>query len=420
MTKPKARRQRGSGSLFRWKNRGPWWMKFYRNGVPILESCKTTDRRAAEKLLAQRLAEIATDSYTPTQVRKTITDEVIDDLLVEYRNNNRRSVGHLEMRWRRHLKPYFGGMTAAQVTSDSVARYVNRRKQEGAANASINRELAILKRALNLAKQCGKIKAVPHIAMLAENNTRTGFLSSKDRDALANACARAGLWMRSLLEVALTYGWRHAELLDLKVKQVNLVVGSIRLEPGTTKNLEGREVPMTPPVRELLTQCVHGQQPDAFLFHRDDGNPVRDFRTTWCNCCVAAGVGTFRCPQCSQQVDEARRCAACKRTWRRNDLRYDGLIFHSLRRSAARNLRNSGVPEGVVQKIGGWRTRSMFDRYSIIDQSDISDALVKLERRRETEAAEAEKQAVWVENGKNLAADENSGVDAPASALRRN
>jgi len=255
--------------------------------------------------------------------------------------------------------------------------------------------------------------------MLAENNRRTGFLSSKDRDALANACALAGLWMRTIFELGVTYGWRHAELLDLKVKQVNLVVGSIRLEPGTTKNGEGREVPMTPPVRELLTECVRRKAPDDHVFTRQSGEPVRDFRTAWGNCCVAAGVGTFCCPQCSQSVDEARRCVACKRTWRRNDLRYEGLIFHSLRRSAARNLRNSGVPEGVVQKIGGWRTRSMFDRYSIIDQSDISDALAKLERRRETEA-EAEKQAGWVENGKNRADIEDSGVDAPVPALRRN
>ena len=60
-------------------------------------------------------------------------------------------------------------------------------------------------------------------------------------------------------------------------------------------------------------------------------------------------------------------------------LKYHGLIFHDLRRTAARNLRRAGVAEGVIQKIGGWRTRGVFERYAIVTQSDIMDAMRKLE-----------------------------------------
>ena len=105
------------------------------------------------------------------------------------------------------MKPFFGGMKAAQVTSDVVARYFSQLKEAGAANASINRALAILKRAFSLAKQCEKINAVPYIAMLRESNVRTGFLSSKDLDRLADACTKiGGLWARALFECAYTYG----------------------------------------------------------------------------------------------------------------------------------------------------------------------------------------------------------------------
>ena len=55
-----------------------------------------------------------------------------------------------------------------------------------------------------------------------------------------------------------------------------------------------------------------------------------------------------------------------------------GLLFHDLRRSAARNLRNQGTAEEVIMKIGGWRTASVFKRYSIVSQSDIADATGKL------------------------------------------
>jgi site-specific recombinase XerC len=42
--------------------------------------------------------------------------------------------------------------------------------------------------------------------------------------------------MRALFELGFTYGWRDAELRGLRVQQVNLLAGTIRLDPGTTKN----------------------------------------------------------------------------------------------------------------------------------------------------------------------------------------
>lgn len=143
--------------------------------------------------------------------------------------------------------------------------------------------------------------------------------------------------------------WRIGELLSMQVKQLDLMSRSIRLEPGTTKNRDGREVMMTKRVHELLKLCAFGKQPDDFVFTRTNGTPVRDFRGTWEKACKKAGV--------------------------------HGLLFHDLRRTAARNLRKAGVAEGVIMKIGGWRTRSVFERYAIVSQADIADAIGKLEIR---------------------------------------
>ena len=133
----------------------------------------------------------------------------------------------------------------------------------------------------------------------------------------------------------------------MRVKQVDLLARTIRLEPGTTKNRDSREVTMTRRVHELLKLCVFGKQPEDFVFTRSNGQPVRDFRGIWAKACEAAGVA--------------------------------GLLFHDLRRTAARNLRRAGVAEGVIMKIGGWRTRSVFERYAIVSQSDIAEAIGRLE-----------------------------------------
>ena len=58
---------------------------------------------------------------------------------------------------------------------------------------------------------------------------------------------------------------------------------------------------------------------------------------------------------------------------------YPALLFHDLRRTAARNLRRAGIAS-VIMKIGGWRTRSVFERYAIVSQTDIAEALKKLEQ----------------------------------------
>jgi len=105
---------------------------------------------------------------------------------------------------------------------------------------------------------------------------------------------------------------------------------------------------MTDSVFTLLTACVSGKSAEEYVFTRPDGKRVRDFRRTWAKACTKAGM--------------------------------PGLLFHDLRRTAARNLRRAGVPETVIMKIGGWRTRSVFERYAIVSRTDIADAMLRLQQ----------------------------------------
>jgi integrase len=81
--------------------------------------------------------------------------------------------------------------------------------------------------------------------MLKESNVRKGFLEDADYNKLAAECAKEGLWLRAMLAVYYSFGWRKSEVLGLHVNQVDLASRTIRLEVGETKNSQGRTVRMT-------------------------------------------------------------------------------------------------------------------------------------------------------------------------------
>jgi integrase len=353
-----SRRQRGTGRIFLPRGSSVWWLQYYQNGVKQRESAETSDRKEALEQLKLRIAELTTGAVTGLTPKKTRILELAEDFIRDYKINGKTSLDDAEARWRLYLEPFFGRMKASQVTSVLLNKYVDKRQEAGAANGSINRELAALKRMFNLGHEATppKIFYIPHFPTLAENNVRQGFLEDAQYQKLLESCLE--IWFQAIVEVGATYGWRIGELLKLRVNQINLANWTIRLHPGTTKNKEGREVKMTEMVHKLLELCVEGKEPDDYVFTRSNGKRVKDFRGTWENACKA-GV--------------------------------PDLLFHDLRRTAARNFRNAGIAEGVIMKIGGWKTRSVFERYAIVAHSNVENALDKLEEQRAQLRAEARK-----------------------------
>jgi hypothetical protein len=94
------------------------------------------------------------------------------------------------------------------------------------------------------------------------------------------------------------------------------------------------------------------------------------------NGCCKAGVGQFSCADCNALSLTGSNCPQCSG----DRMKYTGLIFHDLRRTAARNLRRAGISETVIMKIGGWSTRSVFERYAIVSRGNMVDAMQKLQR----------------------------------------
>ena len=163
-------------------------------------------------------------------------------------------------------------------------------------------------------------------------------------------------------------GWRSGEMLGLQWTNVDLKAGVIRIED--TKSDEPRTLPYgkLPVLRELIerrraiTEAVQRERGIivSHVFHRN-GRPVRTFRRSWITACIAAGLG-------HEIRDKGGKLV--KKIAHRTP--------HDFRRSAARNLSRAGVPEQVIMRTCGWKTRSVFDRYRIVNEADIAEGLAKL------------------------------------------
>ena len=378
------RRPRGTGGLY--KRGRIWWMKIpVGNGKPIRESSGTASKGKANAMLLTRLKAVASgEQYRPGMERITVA-ELAQDFLQEYRINGRKSLPDAEARWRLHLEPWFGEVRASRVTSDLINGYIEQR-QTVAKNATINRELAALRRMFSIAMQTTppKMSRAPRIRRLPENNARKGFLTDDPYEKLAERCRNVGVWLEAMLEVGYKFGWRHDEVLKLRVWQVELSSFRITLEVGSTKNKEGRMVKFMAgsKLERLLTECCRDKRPDDFLFTREGGKPIRDFRGVWWRVCSEAGLTRRLCKECDTEVDEKLFCPTCKEQRNTKQVKNVGLLFHDLRRTAARNARASGVHEDVIMKMGGWKTRSVFERYAIIAESDLDDAIQRIEARQ--------------------------------------
>jgi integrase len=236
---------------------------------------------------------------------------------------------------------------------------------------------------------------VPVFPRLKEAAPRAGFVEEPQYRKLASNASE--LWLRALLATAYAFGFRKSELLDLRVRQLNLIDRTIRLDPGTTKNDEGRVVVMTNDVFLLLQACCAGKGADDFVFTRPNGEPVRVFRDNGEALCCASGLGRMVCPECcpATTLDRDRKCPTCSQTWKYHQPRSVGLLFHDLRRSAVRNMVRRGVPEAVAMRISGHKTRSVFDRYDVVSERDLREAARLIESQNKHSLSIVEPLEQW-------------------------
>jgi integrase len=360
----RSKRPRGTGSIFKPHGGKFFYIAYYPvsgSGFQKTESSGSTLKTVAQEMLRDRLEKIRQGLYCETPPRKVTFQTLADGLLDDYRINRRRSIYDAEKRIEKHLRPFFGNYLAAAITTEKAREYLLLRRAAGAADGTVSQEMALLRRMLKLANQTTppKIPRVPYIQMPRANNVRTGFI---EREAYVRLLPALPDYLRPVVTMAYSTGMRRGEICSLRWENVDLLSRQVRLNAGETKNGEGRVIPMSDELLEALTSQLHVRNTTVadcpFVFFRivkTKGNarwfPIADFRGAWNTACGTAGL--------------------------------TGKIFHDLRRSAVRNLVRAGVQETVAMRISGHKTTSVFQRYNIVSEQDLTDAVRKLQKFQE-------------------------------------
>ena len=343
----------GMGRIFR---RGQiFWIAYYRHGKEYRESTHSTDENDATKLLKKRYGEIVSRRFVGPQEERMMFEDLAKGIERDYKVRGLRSTRAAAGRML-HLKKAFGVTRALDITPDRVRSYQADRLDEKASPATVNRETSHLARAFRIAVKAGLLSTVPPFPdRLEESAPRQGFFEHAEYLAVRDQLAPTVY--QDVLDFAYYSGWRRGEVTGLTWREIDMAGSVIRLDPERSKTKAGRLLPISQPLKEVLQRRIATRRLDCLMVFHRDGEAVIDWRKAWKAACKAAG--------------------------------FPGKRLHDCRRTAARNLIRSGTPERVAMQLTGHKTRSVFDRYNIVSESDLRagvDRLAAYVKKLPTEA----------------------------------
>jgi len=317
----------------------PIWYASYTDasGARVRRSTETPDRREAEALEAKWKLEARQERLWGTQPSRTF-----DELMIAFvtATEGGRSAWTRDAYYLKRLKTFFTGRDLRTLKRSDVRSYIEQRKAEGIANATINREVGLFSSALNYARKEWDWE-IPNPAermRLSEGDGRKRFATVEEVRSLIAAAEKhkRSPYLADLIRVAVNTGCRRGELLGLRWMQVDLDAATLRLGGKDTKNGKPRNVPLNNLARTAIANRLAYRErhcPESpWVFCRKSGERNLTIQSSWKAVLEEAGLEDFH--------------------------------FHDLRHTCGSWLVQSGVPLADVKEVLGHSTIRMTERYA--------------------------------------------------------
>jgi integrase len=328
------------------------------NGEQVREATGSTVYADALAMLKKRLVGVLPDQPKAEADRVTI-ETLISLIKKDYTQEGHTSIKTLERSRFPHLREHFVDQDMSKLKRAGLKAYRDKRLAEGAANNTVNHEIDTLHRGLQIAHDDELITVLPRLKKLQDNSTRHGFF---EWDDFVKVRDKVDPWWQDLFTVAYITGWRvDAEICPLQWTQVDFVHKVLRLEPGMTKNKEGRNFGFTPNLEKALI----AQRAKVKLFEREIGRVI---------------PYVFPRKKKHWQKDRGLPLTSAYKPFKEAAIAagLPDALQHDFRRTAIRNLEFAGVDRPTAKKMVGHKTDSVYERYAIVDKRKLDHGVEKL------------------------------------------
>ncbi len=328
-----------------------WWMDVVCKGKRYRRSTETTDRKLARRIYDKVKGEVAEGRWferLPGEDR--LFAQMMDKYLSEHASL-KASARSFRV-YAKRLISFFGDYILAEITPRLVNKYKAQRRNDGVKPATINRELATMKKAFNLAlKEWEWVRDNPvsKVSMEKENNKRDRWLMDDEERRLVEACEA---WLRELVVFALNTGMRLSEILGLTWKGVDLFRKTLTV--FKSKNGEKRTVPMNATVFEMLKGKAKVRSIRIDFVFPSQAHTMIDADNM---------RRAFRAALEKAQIEDFR--------------------FHDLRHTFATRLVQAGKDLYQVQCLLGHKSPAMTQRYAHHYPESLRDAVEVLDRHED-------------------------------------
>ncbi|MFP6732602.1 MAG: tyrosine-type recombinase/integrase [Rhodospirillales bacterium] len=314
-------------------------------------------RSQAEEFIEGRRTEAREGRLSWPVGRKThlTFTQAADDYIKRLEDTDGKNITVKKRQFKKHLKPFFGSQRLDNINTFSIDRYKRRRKEDGAAPGTVNRELAALSHLLNMAAEWKWIKAVPcKIKLDPESRGRIIALTEEQENALFKAALKdedPDCWL--FVAFGLNTAMRHREILRARFDQLDL--SNKRLLIPVAK-AGAREQPITTQLVDILiSEREMREDQDGWIFPSPRPG--------------ASGTG-YR-----YRMDKPFRRAVIAA-----GLDPDTITPHVMRHTAITKLVIAGVDLPTIQRISGHKTLEMVLRYTHVHGTHIDKAIEHIGR----------------------------------------
>jgi len=336
---------RGMGRTY--QRGSTWWIAYSKSGHEFRESAHTADADKAKKFLSRRLKEREKPTFVGPKEEQLTLDDLEAKILADYEKHNRRSAATATYCLKR-VKEYFAFDHLVDITTGRIDQYQQARLHEKAARATINREMAYLRRGFKLLIEGEQVSRVPVIKLLEGENVRQGFIDVGDfYSVVGHLFPTVHPSIKDVLEFLYHSGWRSKEVTKLEWPDVDVDGDMVRLRRENNKTKKVRMLPLIGELKNIIARRLTEKRLDCpYVFHRN-GKQIKSFLKAWKTAC--------------------------------DDIGQPNLVPHDMRRSAVRNFRKAGLTENEGMAMSGHKTNSIYKRYDIIDEQDLRESMNKVQ-----------------------------------------